>query len=272
LRLTNLTSYWYRRGCLNLAFKAVLNAPKGETTDHLFYESLNTYLVKENEIAVNSLYDLLHKLNGFGKLKENETNKLINLMVAKSVGLKIPHSIVSKQKDVLLDFSAKSNNELITKALHQGGFVFWANQYMFGLTKIVEEEEIQKMQGNWLSFLQNKINKKFEIRIFYLDSKIFAAAIFSQSNKKTSVDFRNYDRDKPNRVVPYLLPKIIENKVIEFMKTIGMKSGSIDLIVDENNDYIFLEVNPIGQFAQVSIPCNYYIEEYIANYLINEKN
>jgi glutathione synthase/RimK-type ligase-like ATP-grasp enzyme len=56
------------------------------------------------------------------------------------------------------------------------------------------------------------------------------------------------------------------------MKTIGMKSGSIDLIVDENNDYIFLEVNPIGQFAQVSIPCNYYIEEYIANYLINEKN
>lgn len=56
------------------------------------------------------------------------------------------------------------------------------------------------------------------------------------------------------------------------METIEIKSGSLDLIVDENGDYVFLEVNPIGQFAQVSIPCNYFIEKYIANYLINEKN
>jgi hypothetical protein len=44
------------------------------------------------------------------------------------------------------------------------------------------------------------------------------------------------------------------------------------MIVTPEKKYIFLEVNPIGQFNQVSIPCNYAIEEKIANYLLNGQN
>jgi len=31
-----------------------------------------------------------------------------------------------------------------------------------------------------------------------------------------------------------------------------LESGSIDFIVDENDELIFLEVNPVGQFGMVS--------------------
>ena len=31
---------------------------------------------------------------------------------------------------------------------------------------------------------------------------------------------------------------------------------------------VFLEVNPVGQFGMVSLPCNYQLEKRIAQYLI----
>lgn len=54
------------------------------------------------------------------------------------------------------------------------------------------------------------------------------------------------------------------------MKLMDLNTGSIDMIKNKNNEYIFLEVNPVGQFSMVSYPCNYYIEEKIASYLINK--
>ena len=51
------------------------------------------------------------------------------------------------------------------------------------------------------------------------------------------------------------------------MKALKLESGSIDIIVDEQDDYYFLEVNPVGQFHFVSHICNYYIEKEIAQSL-----
>ena len=51
------------------------------------------------------------------------------------------------------------------------------------------------------------------------------------------------------------------------MKELKLASGSFDIIVTKSNEYVFLEVNPIGQFSQVSIPCNYFIEKRLAEIL-----
>ena len=87
----------------------------------------------------------------------------------------------------------------------------------------------------------------------------------------TKIDFRNYNRKKPNRTPPYDLPNRIEKKIKSCMKALNLNSGSIDMIVTPNDDYIFLEVNPVGMFWQVSFPCNYNIEEQIAKYLLDEQ-
>ena len=89
-------------------------------------------------------------------------------------------------------------------------------------------------------------------------------AIFSQQKESTSIDFRNYDVKNPNRYVPFSIPKSIESKLKLFMKKLDLKTGSIDLIVTPNDEYVFLEVNPVGQFDFVSVNCNYYIEKEIA--------
>ena len=38
------------------------------------------------------------------------------------------------------------------------------------------------------------------------------------------------------------------------------------MIVTPTNEYVFLEVNPVGQFNFVSELCNYYIEKNIAEF------
>jgi len=47
-----------------------------------------------------------------------------------------------------------------------------------------------------------------------------------------------------------------------------MRSGSIDMILTPEDEYVFLEVNPVGQFQWVAEHCNYPINQKIAEYLI----
>ncbi len=93
-------------------------------------------------------------------------------------------------------------------------------------------------------------------------------AIFSQNDDKTKVDYRNYNIEKPNRCAPYSLPQSVESKLFSLMKKIGLNMGSIDMIVTKNTEFVFLEVNPTGQFGWVSENCNYYLEQEIVNCLI----
>jgi D-alanine-D-alanine ligase-like ATP-grasp enzyme len=54
------------------------------------------------------------------------------------------------------------------------------------------------------------------------------------------------------------------------MSSIGLRSGSIDMILTPSGEYVFLEVNPVGQFKQVSYPCNFKLEKRIAETLIHQ--
>ena len=119
-----------------------------------------------------------------------------------------------------------------------------------------------------LSFCQTEIEKLFDIRVFYLAGHCYSMAILSQELETTSVDFRKYNFDNPNRSVPYVLPQEICLKIIMLMNELELVSASVDLILNKQREYIFLEVNPVGQFGMVEFPCNYGLNELIARYLI----
>ncbi|WP_228414336.1 hypothetical protein [Chryseobacterium sp. CH21] len=115
-------------------------------------------------------------------------------------------------------------------------------------------------------FFQEKIEKDFEIRTFYLNGHCWSMAIFSQNDEQTKTDFRKYNKKKPNRNVPYLLPKHIEDKIELLMKSLDINCGSLDFI-KAGEKYYFLEINPIGQFSSLSRTCNYALEQKLAEYL-----
>ncbi|MCC6180667.1 MAG: hypothetical protein IT237_02420 [Bacteroidia bacterium] len=86
--------------------------------------------------------------------------------------------------------------------------------------------------------------------------------------EQTEIDFRKYNSEFPNRTVPYELPSEVKQKILNLMKLADLNCASLDLILDEQLNHIFLEINPVGQFGMTSRPCNYYLEKVIANTLI----
>ena len=117
------------------------------------------------------------------------------------------------------------------------------------------------------SKFQQLIEKKIEIRLFYLDGKIYSMAIFSQRRDESKVDFRKYDFINPDRYVPFKLPTDIENSLTSLIKSVDLNTCSIDLIKGVDGKFYFLEINPVGQFGMVSKPCNYNLEMEMALFL-----
>ncbi|MFA0963671.1 grasp-with-spasm system ATP-grasp peptide maturase [Roseivirga sp. BDSF3-8] len=263
-----IKSTWYRRwGGIDFIDKAY-----GLTNDiHLNHQIRSTlykdfFAIKE---AITDSYACDRSLN-----KESNTspNKLNQLRIASNLNLNIPSTIVTSSRKHLLQFSEKFDS-IITKSIQDFAGLS-VNSIPFALyTSTFSIEDIKSMPTEFFpSFFQEKIEKEFEIRSFYLEGKFYSMAIFSQSDQKTTTDFRNYNFDKPNRNIPFKIPAGIEEKLHSLMMALDLNCGSIDLIKASDGRYVFLEVNPIGQFGMVSNPCNYYLEEIVAEYLVAGNN
>ena len=55
----------------------------------------------------------------------------------------------------------------------------------------------------------------------------------------------------------------------KLMKDLELNTGSIDFIKTKQGRFVFLEVNPVGQYGMTSYPCNYHLDKKIAEYLIH---
>lgn len=197
--------------------------------------------------------------------------KLFQLLAAHKVGLEIPESYIFTNKQSLLLQFKETHNGMITKSFDVPVYIHTSNCLIHG--QRTEEVNIQNINeiGEIFhpSFLQEKINKSFELRIFIFNKSIYSMAIFSQLSENSKIDYRNGDINN-TRVVPYHLDDEIKNKLLQFMHSINLNCGSIDMIVTKDNKYVFLEVNPCGQFHFMSSLCNYFIERDIANYFSND--
>ncbi|AZJ34396.1 grasp-with-spasm system ATP-grasp peptide maturase [Tenacibaculum singaporense] len=259
----NITSFWYRRGYLANDYSINNN---NKDLEYLIYSHLdsewNEIIRFFTQIFVNN------KVKSLGSYQVKD-QKLAQLKHAQKVGLRIPKTFITSSKEDLLLRKKNCDNNLITKGISASPSFTFDNISLEGYTELVSSEFIQSLPDTFFpSLFQESIEKLYELRIFYLKEKFYSMAIFSQNNLQTKIDVRKYDDSKPNRTVPYQLPKSIEEKLNKFMVNMGLDTGSIDMLVDRNNDFYFLEVNPNGQFGMVSTPCNYYIEREIAKELI----
>ena len=73
-------------------------------------------------------------------------------------------------------------------------------------------------------------------------------------------------------MISYKLPGELEAKLDSLMKNLNLNSGSIDIIKTVKDEYIFLEVNPVGQFVGYGVPTNYYLEKKVAEWLIKNNH
>jgi ATP-GRASP peptide maturase of grasp-with-spasm system len=262
--LSLINSFWYRRSG-QIKINPLSDTPiinKQEIVSNIYSElsHLNAF-IQENLNSKTSTSSIDGP--GIGNL-----NRLMVFKVAASFGLKIPEYIITNKKKHLLNFFSKFE-EIVLKPISNVRSILVPEGEYLQFTKLVSKEDLNIIPDSFFpSLFQEYIQKDFEIRTFFLDGKFYSMAIFSQKNNQTKIDFRKYDSKYPNVRVPFKLPEEIENKILKVFEYYNLNCGSVDILHTPNDEYVFLEINPVGQFGMVSIPCNYYLEKKIARTLI----
>jgi hypothetical protein len=203
---SEIDTVWYRRGTLN--FEVDLDYENLELKKAIL-KNLNWDWTTIKEFI---FFALKSKRSLGYYYHEVNNNKLINLMIAQQCGLQIPNSLVSTQKAAILNIV---QHKSITKCLKYGVKAVTEKERIEGsLTKKVTASQVEFYDDSIApSFLQEMVDKFVELRAFFFKDRLFPMAIFSQGDKQTALDFRNYNQDKPNRNIIYKLPKKIEWKL-----------------------------------------------------------
>ncbi len=216
-----------------------------------------------------------HNKKCLGKFGCGNYNKLEFLEKCKSLNIEIPKTLVTRSKSRLVSFWNDCNQQVITKSLAfpyeytnytESGEI---ESYHLGYTLPVGPTEMESLPEFFdLSIFQEKLDKQFEIRTVYLDGKTFSQAIFSQSREIAALDYRQ-GYDSGMRSCNYTLPAAIEIQVQKLMLMLDLNFGSLDIVVTKDNRYVFLEVNPNGQYGAVSLSTNSNVDYEVAKFLMN---
>jgi ATP-GRASP peptide maturase of grasp-with-spasm system len=237
-----------------------------------FFYSMKVHLLSEARRVHEYINHFFLQKAWVDKADLIQPNKIVILEKAKECGLNIPNTIVTNNKQDALAF-LEQNNRICTKPIHEvSQFYNYKSKKIYLMdTKEVKREDLQSVSDIFFpSLFQKLVEKKFDLRVFYLDEKFYPMAIFSQRRKKSVLDFRNYNFSDPDRTIPFKLPDDVESCLLKLVNELGYKHCSIDLLKDIDNEYYFLEINPVGQFGMVSKPCNYNLEMKLAIFLKKE--
>ena len=116
---------------------------------------------------------------------------------------------------------------------------------------------------------QRNIAKRFELRITVVEDEVLAAEIHSQATYRTQLDWRHYDWDHtPYRI--HALPDDIRDKCLELTRRLGLRFGAIDMIVTPDGNYVFLEINPSGQWRWIEDQCGLPISDALCHALARD--
>ncbi|GAO27585.1 grasp-with-spasm system ATP-grasp peptide maturase [Geofilum rubicundum] len=261
--LDEISFFWYRRGFLKHSICLEIDLKMTGLVDFLNWEltCLTDYILYR-----------LQEGKSLGDYFQSSTNKLIVLKIARECLFVVPETLVTSKRNIGKGFGF--GQRIISKPIGEAMAIGSANEYIKPLTKDIHPADNLNSQCETFfpSLFQEGISKWIEIRVFIMYEEVYSMAIFSQGNAQTKTDFRDYDYDLMNRMVPFKLPDDIVKKIHLFMEKAGLDTGSIDLILSKNGEYVFLEVNPAGNIEMVSDTCNYYIEKRIAERIIEEIN
>jgi ATP-GRASP peptide maturase of grasp-with-spasm system len=264
IRMAEMDAVWYRKGRYWLSNQFL-------ESDFSGHPKFAAYIRKKIAAEQLRLSEYLHfvienTVPALGSPSRCDLNKLLVLHAARQAGLLTPAFSISNSKARLK--AAVADKLSITKPITDVLYLFdteLSNTGYYSYTEKVVESALDRLPDRLSpSFVQEQIVKAFEARVFVLDGQCYPMAIFSQADEQTRVDFRRYNYARPNRAVPLRLPPDVETKLLRLFRNLKLNTGSADLVVDQRGRFFFLEINPVGQFAMVSTPCNYFLEKQVA--------
>jgi len=180
------------------------------------------------------------------------SRKLEQLTTATQLGFKVPDTLVTQEPEELRAFYKKHNGQLIVKPL-SGGYVERPDEENDSLiyTNQIFEKHLENLCDLAIcpTLFQVLLDKRNDVRITVMDSEIHAVELLAADKPGTQrCDVR---RKNMSDVVynPITLPNDVDVNVRRLMTHYKLRFGAIDMAVTNNEEWIFFEINPNGQWA-----------------------
>lgn len=240
-----ITHVWYRRPQA-LKDAALESSPEGKYTLSEWAECLEGFLAHipvtrwMNHPTVNAL----------------ASHKLEQLSRAEELGLRVPETLLTQDEEELRAFHKTCNQRIIVKPL-AGGYVERSKEEVDTLiyTNRVSPEEIANLEDlvTCPTFFQQYVEKSADVRITVVDDDLHAVTLKAadpdgsqrcdiRRNNMADVRYENIE-----------LPNEIRSKLIELVRFYELRFGAIDMVIDVEGNWYFLEINPNGQWAWLDL-------------------
>jgi len=261
LDLERVKSIWFRRPRNVFVDIDLPDLEKRFIEDEVLSSMWSLYTCLDDVFWMN------HPLNAKYLL---EHNKLFQLKLAVASGLVIPRTIVTNNPDQLEDFCRSCGNSIAVKAIRSRIFQHDDGTATGIYTNKVGTDEIQKNRKSILLaplMAQEYVAKRLELRITIVGETAHTCAIYSQDSERTKDDWRRYDFDKV-RHEKFDLPDEIKTNLFKLMRKCNLTFGAVDMVLTPDGEYVFLEVNPSGQFGWIENLTGLPISQSIAEILV----
>ena len=227
------------------------------------------FVAKETLVALDYLLFFLSKQKCMDSPMKRRvaSNKIIQLEQAKKIGFQIPRYRITNNPDEAEKF-VKSTNKIVYKTLSDPIIDFGENGEGMINASLVSNEDFSEQKFNVFMApcqFQKYIEKSYELRIHVIEEKIIAVKIDSQAQEHTKIDWRTGQDLSMFETIE--ISKEIQEKVIKFIKSFGLHFGIIDMIVDKKGNYIFLELNPNGNWLFIESKIDIQISSMVAGWL-----
>lgn len=234
-----------RRIDLNSCGSAWWRRPLPLTLEPAIATSVVSFAYAESHEALAGLWAALDVtwVNPPG-LDEAAHHKPYQLAVASQVGLTVPRTLITNDPDAARRFIAKLGPE---RTVYK---TFLASEECWRETRVMRREEMAILDAVRLApvIFQEYVPAVADIRVTVLGPRIIATAI-TAARGGYEVDYR-MDLEGAH-FQPTVLPGSTQRKIRALMKRLGLVYGAIDLRRTRDDQHVFLEVNPAGEWRFV---------------------
>jgi len=200
--------------------------------------------------------------------------KAYQLKIAQQLGFRVPKSYLTTSLDDAYQYFKSFNDKIVYKPLSQ---TTWEKKekhddqpaFYAIYTNIIDKQDLLSSKDVYATpnIFQAYIEKKVELRITCVGKAVMACEIHSQDSSISKHDWRRYDIGH-TKYEKHTLPQEIEQLCIKLLEKLRLTYGCIDMIITPDDEYVFLELNPNGQYGWVEGLTGFPITENIARMLM----
>lgn len=232
-------------------------------------ETAERFKCSESLWALESLFSGLPCpwINTFQAIDRINCNKLIQQINAEKNDIRTPKTVLSNSSKKVIEFCSDNGGELLFKTI---GYTKLDPEGKTAIySEVFNEDELRRNESAIRVcpvYAQEYIPKLYEYRVMVIGEEVLACRIDSQSSEKTLIDWRHYDFANVSHTKFDLSEKLKLN-LINFMHSVDLNYGAIDMIETPDGEFVFLEVNPSGQWDWISKLAGLPIAESVARML-----